>query len=43
MQYEWDEPKRLSNAGKHGIGFRDAVEIFAGDYEQSIYFRGIAD
>jgi uncharacterized DUF497 family protein len=31
MQYEWDEQKRLSNAGKHGIDFRDAVEIFAGD------------
>ena len=31
MQYEWDEQKRLSNASKHGIDFRDAVEIFAGD------------
>ena len=31
MQYEWDEQKRLSNARKHGIDFRDAVEIFAGD------------
>jgi uncharacterized DUF497 family protein len=31
MQYEWDEQKRLSNAGKHGIDFRDAVGIFAGD------------
>jgi uncharacterized DUF497 family protein len=31
MQYEWDEQKRLSNARKHGIDFRDAVEVFAGD------------
>jgi len=31
MQYEWDEQKRLSNARKHGIDFRDAVEIFEGD------------
>ena len=31
MQYEWDEYKRLSNARKHGIDFRDAVEVFAGD------------
>lgn len=31
MQYEWDEQKRLSNGRKHGIDFRDAVMIFAGD------------
>jgi uncharacterized protein len=31
MRYEWDEQKRLSNARKHGIDLRDAVEIFAGD------------
>ena len=31
MQYEWDEQKRLSNTHKHGIDFRDAVEIFEGD------------
>ncbi len=31
MQYEWDERKRLSNARKHGIDFRDAVRIFEGD------------
>jgi uncharacterized DUF497 family protein len=31
MQYEWDGQKRLSNARKHGIDFRDAVEIFEGD------------
>jgi len=31
MQYEWDEQKRFSNARKHGIDFRDAVEVFEGD------------
>ena len=31
MPYEWDEQKRLSNARKHGIDFRDAVRIFEGD------------
>lgn len=31
MHYEWDEQKRPSNARKHGIDFRDAIEIFAGD------------
>ena len=31
MQYEWDEQKRLSNVRKHGIDFRDAVEIFESD------------
>jgi uncharacterized protein len=31
MQSEWDEQQRLSNVRKHGIDFRDAVEIFEGD------------
>ena len=31
MQYRWDEHKRLSNARKHGIDFRDAVAVFEGD------------
>ena len=31
MQYEWDEQKRLSNARKHGMDFRDAIGIFEGD------------
>jgi uncharacterized DUF497 family protein len=30
MNFEWDEVKRRSNARKHGIDFRDAVEIFEG-------------
>lgn len=31
MKFEWDEQKRITNAHKHGIDFRDAVEIFTGD------------
>jgi uncharacterized DUF497 family protein len=31
MEFEWDEQKRITNARKHGIDFRDAIEIFAGD------------
>jgi uncharacterized DUF497 family protein len=31
MNFEWDEQKRITNARKHGIDFRDAIEIFAGD------------
>ena len=30
-QYQWDEHKRLSNACKHGIDFRDAVAVFEGN------------
>ena len=30
MQFEWDENKRLANAAKHGIDFRDAVAIWEG-------------
>lgn len=26
--FEWDERKRLLNLAKHGIDFRDAVEVF---------------
>ena len=28
LLFEWDENKRLSNLGKHGIDFVDAVRIF---------------
>jgi uncharacterized protein len=31
MELEWDEAKRLSNLGKHGIDFRDVEEVFDGD------------
>jgi uncharacterized protein len=30
MNFEWDERKRLSNLGKHGIDFVDAIDIFDG-------------
>jgi uncharacterized DUF497 family protein len=26
--FEWDERKRLANLTKHGIDFRDAVDVF---------------
>lgn len=28
IRFEWDEKKNLINIRKHGIDFRDAVEIF---------------
>lgn len=31
MPYEWDEAKRLSNVRKHGIDFKDAIDIFEYD------------
>jgi uncharacterized protein len=30
MEFEWDEPKRLSNLAKHDIDFLDARRIFDG-------------
>jgi uncharacterized protein len=30
MQFEWDPAKDASNRRKHGIGFREAAEIFRG-------------
>ena len=30
-RFEWDEPKRLANLLKHGLDFRRAAEVFAGD------------
>ena len=26
--FEWDENKRLANIAKHGIDFRDAMDVF---------------
>lgn len=28
MYFEWDDSKNAANIGKHGIDFRDAVDIF---------------
>lgn len=28
MEYEWDPRKNESNAGKHRIGFEDAISVF---------------
>ncbi len=30
MQFEWDPAKARANEQKHGIGFREAAEIFRG-------------
>lgn len=30
MLFEWDEAKDAANRAKHGIGFDEAAEIFAG-------------
>lgn len=28
MRFEWDEAKRIENLRKHGIDFRDVIELF---------------
>ena len=30
MKFEWDQEKSLRNLKKHGISFKDAIEIFLG-------------
>lgn len=30
MRFEWDEQKRRSNIGKHGLDFEDVEEVFGG-------------
>jgi len=32
MDFEWDGAKDRANRAKHGIGFDEAVELFAADY-----------
>jgi uncharacterized protein len=31
MQFIWDEAKRNANLSKHGLDFRDAYRVFAGE------------
>lgn len=31
MRFEWDEQKRIINIQRHGIDFRDAIDVFAGE------------
>jgi uncharacterized protein len=31
MAYQWDNDKAVTNLGKHGIDFADAVSVFADD------------
>jgi uncharacterized DUF497 family protein len=28
LRFEWDEAKNLSNQRKHGVSFREAIEVF---------------
>ena len=35
ISFEWDERKRIANAAKHGIDFRDARAIFENDVIES--------
>ena len=30
MKYEWDDAKNRKNFAKHGLGFEDAEQVFAG-------------
>lgn len=32
MEFEWDENKNRANLKKHGVSFRQAVEIFKGPF-----------
>ncbi|XBQ17310.1 MAG: BrnT family toxin [Oceanicaulis sp.] len=32
MLFEWDEAKDAAHRAKHGIGFSEAVELFAGNH-----------
>jgi len=32
LRFEWDEAKAKSNARKHGVGFEDAMLVFADPY-----------
>jgi uncharacterized protein len=36
MAFEWDAAKRSANLAKHGIDFRDAVQIFEGPVLEKI-------
>ncbi len=40
MEFEWDEQKRVSNLGKHGIDFEDAIGIFQGPVLENRSDRG---
>ena len=32
LSFEWDEKKNASNKRKHGVSFREAMEIWAGSH-----------
>lgn len=36
MDFEWDRKKALVNASKHGVGFEEAVEVFADELSSTV-------
>ena len=36
MEFEWDPRKNEANIAKHGIDFRDAIEVFRGFYLERV-------
>ena len=36
IAFEWDSKKNITNIGKHGIDFDDAISIFDGDTVETI-------
>lgn len=39
MLFEWDESKRQTNLAKHGLDFRDAIQVFDGPVVESMSRR----
>lgn len=36
MDFEWDRPKGLENARKHGVTFEEAAQTFADDHSMTV-------
>jgi len=36
MDFEWDDSKSRNNLQKHGVSFREAIEVFADDFSSCI-------
>jgi uncharacterized DUF497 family protein len=37
MEFEWDRTKAATNLLKHGVGFEEAVTVFADPFELTVY------
>jgi uncharacterized DUF497 family protein len=37
MEFEWDRTKAERNFRKHGIGFDEAISVFADPFELTVY------